>query len=124
MLTLPKHPSQMTTADIMRFAHKLAKSVHKAGDCYAVTFGASLRLVYRLLKSEPVVSTLSVATIAVAAFVVMYCLGFTGYSLEAGSVGYAMLFSVFAGISAFVGLTAVKGAYKMAPTLNQQDSGV
>lgn len=120
MLTLPKHPSQMTTADIMRFAHKLAKNVHKAGDCYAVTFGASLRLVYRLLKSEPVVSTLSVATIAVAAFVVMYCLGFTGYSLEAGSVGYAMLFSVFAAISAFVGLTVVKGAYKIAPTLNQQ----
>ena len=117
-VTLPKHPDHMTTGDIMRFAHKLAKSVHKVGDCYAVTFGASLRLVYRLLKSKPIVSSLSIATISVAAFVVMYCLGFTGYSLETGSVGYASLFSVFAAISAFVGLTAVKQAYKMAPTLN------
>ena len=117
-VTLPKHPGHMTTSDIMRSAHKLAKSVHKAGDCYAVTFGASLRLVYRLLKSKPVTSTLSIATIAVAAFVILYCLGFTGYSLESGSVGYALIFSAIAAISAFVGLTSVKQAYKMAPTLN------
>lgn len=118
-MTLPKHPSRMTASDIMRFAHKLAKNVHKAGDCYAVTFGASLRLVYRLLKSEPVVSTLSVATIAVAAFVVLYCLGFTGYSLEVGSMGHALIFSAIAGISAFVGLTAVNQSYKIRLTLNK-----
>lgn len=119
-LTLPKHPSQMTARDIMRFAHRLAKSVHKAGDCYAVTFGASLRLVYRLLKSKPVVSTLSVATLTVAAFAVLYCLGFTGYSLEAGSIGYAALFSVFAGISAFVGLTSVEESFKIRLSLSKQ----
>ena len=112
-IILPKHPDQMTAGDIMRFALKLAKAVHKAGECYAVTFGASLRLVYAAIKAGPATSALSIATIAVSAFVVLYCLGFTGYSLEAGSVGYAMLFSVFAAISAFVGLTVVKDGFKI-----------
>ena len=112
-LTLPKHPDHMTAGDIMRLAHKIAKSVHKAGECYAVTFGASLKLVYRMLKAKPVQSMLSIATLAVASFVVLYCLGFTGYSLDAGSIGYAALFSVFAGISAFVGLTAAKEGFKI-----------
>jgi hypothetical protein len=107
-LTLPKHPDQMTTGDIMRFAHKIAKQAHKVGECYAVTFGASLRLVYQMLKAKPAQSMLSIATLTVASFVVLYCLGFTGYSLEAGSIGYGILFSIFAAISAFVGLTAVK----------------
>jgi len=112
-LTLPKHPDHMTAGDIMRLAHKIAKQVHKVGECYAVTFGASLKLVYRMLKSKPAQSTLSIATLVVASFAVMYCLGFTGYSLEAGSIGYATLFSVFAGISAFVGLTAAKEGFRI-----------
>jgi len=118
-LTLPKHPDHMTAGDIMRFAHKIAKQVHKAGECYAVTFGASLKLVYRMLRAKPAQSTLSIATLVVASFVVLYCLGFTGYSLEAGSIGYASLFSVFAGISAFVGLTAAKEGFKILLTLNK-----
>ena len=112
-LTLPKHPDHMTAGDIMRLAHKIAKRVHRIGECYAVTFGASLKLVYRMIKAKPVQSTLSIATLVVASFVVLYCLGFTGYSMEAGSIGYATLFSVFAGISAFVGLTAAKESFKI-----------
>lgn len=112
-LTLPKHPDHMTAGDIMRLAHKIAKRVHKVGECYAVTFGASLRMVYQMLKSKPVQSTLSIATLVVASFAVLYCLGFTGYSLEAGSIGYSILFSVFAVISAFVGLTAAKEGFKI-----------
>ena len=119
-VTLPKHPDHMTTIDIMRFAHKLAKNVHKAGDCYAVTFGASLRIVYRLLKSRPVQSALSVATLALASFAVLYCLGFTGYSMESGSVGYALIFSAVAGISAFVGLTAAKEGFKIRLNISKQ----
>ena len=117
---LPKRPDQMTAGDIMRFAHKLARAVHKVGECYAVTFGASLKLVYHMLKAKPVESTLSIATLAVASFVVLYCLGFTGYSLEAGSVGYGILFSIFAAISAFVGLTAVMESFKIYLNISKQ----
>jgi len=119
-LTLPKHPDHMTAGDIMRLAHKITKQVHKIGECYAVTFGASLKLVYRMLKAKPVQSMLSIATLAVASFVVLYCLGFTGYSLDAGSIGYAALFSVFAGISAFVGLSAAKEGFKIRLKLSKQ----
>ena len=119
-LTLPKHPDQMTAGDIMRFAHKIANQAHKVGECYAVTFGASLRLVYQMLKAKPVQSTLSVATLVVASFAVLYCLGFTGYSLEAGSVGYAVVFSIFAAISAFVGLTAAKEGFKIRLNISKQ----
>lgn len=118
-IILPKHPDQMTAGDIMRFAHKLAKAVHKAGECYAVTFGASLRLVYAAIKTKPVTSLAQVAIIALSSFIVLYCLGFTGYSLEAGSIGYAILFSVFAAISGFLGLTAVNQSSKIRLTLNE-----
>ena len=73
-----------------------------------------------MLKAKPVQSALSVAALVVASFVVLYCLGFTGYSLEAGSVGYAALFSVFAVISAFVGLTAAKEGFKIHLTISKQ----
>src|SRR5690554_2931037 len=119
-LTLPKHPDQMTAGDIMRLAHKIAKQAHKVGECYAVTFGASLRLVYRMLRDKPVQSALSVTMLTVASFVVLYCLGFTGYSMETGSIGYATLFSVFAAISAFVGLTAAKEGFTISLKLNKE----
>ena len=118
-LTLPKHPDHITVGDIMRFAHKIAKQAHKAGECYAVTFGASLKLVYRMLKAKPVQSMLSIAALALASFVVLYCIGFTGFSLEAGSIGYAILFSIFAAISAFVGLTAANESFKIRLKLNK-----
>ena len=35
----------MTNSQIFKAAHKLAKSVHVAGDCYRVTFGAALKIV-------------------------------------------------------------------------------
>ena len=119
-LTLSMPPDQMTTGDIMRLAHKIAKQAHKVGECYAVTFGASLRLVYRMLRAKPVQSMLSIATLTVASFVVLYCLGFTGYSLEAGSIGYGILFSIFAAISAFVGLTAAKEGFKIRLNISKQ----
>lgn len=119
-IILPKHPDHMTTGDIMRLAHKIAKQAHKVGDCYAVTFGAALRLVYRTLKAKPVQSTLSIASLVVASFVVLYCLGFTGYSLESGSVGYAVLFSLFAGIAGFIGLTVGEEGFKISLKLNTE----
>jgi uncharacterized membrane protein len=119
-VALSKHPAHMTAGDIMRLAHKIAKQAHKVGECYAVTFGASLRLVYQMLKVKPVPSMLSIAALVAASFVVLYCLGFTGYSLEAGSIGYAILFSVFAAISAFVGLTAAKEGFKIRLNISKQ----
>ena len=35
----------MTKSQIFKKAHELAKSVHVAGDCYRVTFGAALKIV-------------------------------------------------------------------------------
>ena len=35
----------MNKSQIFKAAHKLAKSVHVAGDCYRVTFGAALKIV-------------------------------------------------------------------------------
>ena len=35
----------MNKSQIFTQAHKLAKSVHVAGDCYRVTFGAALKIV-------------------------------------------------------------------------------
>ena len=35
----------MNKSNIFKAAHKLAKSVHVAGDCYRVTFGAALKIV-------------------------------------------------------------------------------
>lgn len=34
-----------TAAQNFKKAHKLAKKVHRAGDCYRITFGAALKLV-------------------------------------------------------------------------------
>jgi len=36
---------KMNKSQIFKAAHQLAKSVHVAGDCYRVTFGASLKIV-------------------------------------------------------------------------------
>ena len=35
----------MNKSQIFKAAHKLAKSVHVAGDCYRVTFSAALKIV-------------------------------------------------------------------------------
>jgi hypothetical protein len=35
----------MNKSQIFKAAHQLAKSVHVAGDCYRVTFGAALKIV-------------------------------------------------------------------------------
>ena len=37
--------TKMNKSQIFTQAHKLAKSVHVAGDCYRVTFGAALKIV-------------------------------------------------------------------------------
>ena len=40
----------MNSSEIFKAAHKMTKSALQAGDSYAVTFGAALREVYKVLK--------------------------------------------------------------------------
>lgn len=47
----------MNKSAIFKAAHKLAKAAHVAGECYRVTFGASLRIVIAESKA-PVPTTL------------------------------------------------------------------
>jgi hypothetical protein len=46
----------MNKSQIFKAAHALAKSVHVAGDCYRVTFGAALKIVIAESKT-PVLET-------------------------------------------------------------------
>jgi hypothetical protein len=41
----------MNKSQIFKKAHELAKSVHVAGDCYRVTFGAALKIVIAEIKA-------------------------------------------------------------------------
>ena len=41
----------MNKSELFKAAHALAKSVHVAGDCYRVTFGASLKIVFAESKA-------------------------------------------------------------------------
>lgn len=109
--SLPKAPHLMAIGDIMRFAHKITKAVHKAGDTYSVTFGQSLKLVFRLVKLgmkqafKP--SPMQCTIVALSAFLVLFCLGFTGFSIDNQSLVYGMVFSAMACVAGFIGLTAI-----------------
>ncbi len=49
----------MTKSQIFKKAHELAKSVHVAGDCYRVTFGAALKIVIAESKAPKTVVKVS-----------------------------------------------------------------
>lgn len=44
-LLLTARQTKMNKSQIFKAAHKLAKSVHVAGDCYRVTFGAAIKAI-------------------------------------------------------------------------------
>jgi hypothetical protein len=46
----------MNKSQIFKAAHTLAKSVHVSGDCYRVTFGASLKIVIAETKTKLVLT--------------------------------------------------------------------
>ena len=48
----------MNKSQIFKAAHKLAKSVHVAGDCYRVTFGAALKIVIAESKAPSKIESL------------------------------------------------------------------
>lgn len=50
----------MNKSQIFTQAHKLAKSVHVAGDCYRVTFGAALKIVIAESKSPKTIEELAI----------------------------------------------------------------
>lgn len=50
----------MNKSQIFKQAHKLAKSVHVAGDCYRVTFGAALKIVIAESKAPKAIVNVSV----------------------------------------------------------------
>jgi hypothetical protein len=49
----------MTKSQIFKKAHELAKSVHVAGDCYRVTFGAALKIAFAESKAPKTVVKVS-----------------------------------------------------------------
>ena len=51
----------MNKSQIFKTAHKLAKSVHVAGDCYRVTFGAALKIVIAESKAPKTIVNVSVS---------------------------------------------------------------
>ena len=51
----------MTNSQIFKAAHKLAKSVHVAGDCYRVTFSAALKIVISESKAPKTIVNVSVS---------------------------------------------------------------
>ena len=53
----------MTNSQIFKKAHKLAKSVHVAGDCYRVTFGAALKIVFAE-KNETIIKKRKIRSVA------------------------------------------------------------
>lgn len=54
----------MNKSQIFTQAHKLAKSVHVAGDCYRVTFGAALKIIIKMSKKHNVAVSTSKGSVA------------------------------------------------------------
>jgi len=50
----------MNKSTTFKKAHELAKSVHVAGDCYRVTFGAALKIVIAESKAPKTIEQLSI----------------------------------------------------------------
>lgn len=118
-ISLPKPAEQMSTGDIMRFAHKLTKSAVQPGDSYSATFGLCLKLVYAAvregmelhskMKAKPVQGNKSITYKPSLPFLVLiwcvftYFVGNALYASAMGSVGYTVFHLIGALLSGLIG---------------------